>query len=224
MTRPSSPSATPWHFSMRTSKSGATLVELLIFMAVMAAVGISLLPLLFSTTEDRLLQQTAAAVEQTGQQLMQTIGNYVENSEKIVMPAMNQGTGSILHLQTSSGSTNPTVIGIVSGALILVQGTYRQTLSSSQVAINQFIVQNTSASASRQSVLVRFTVSRTIRLQAPRSYTKIFESVFSPFPDVTHVGDDCGCAYPGCVNGNSYAWQTCVSGECETAQMQIRCP
>lgn len=206
------------------SRSGATLVELLIYVAVLAAVGISMLPLLFSTTEDRILQQTAASVEQTGQQLLQSIGYQVEHAEKIILPETSQGTGSILHLQTGSGSANPTIIGILSGALILVQGVQQQTLSSTQVGISYFIVKNTSVSADKQSVLVRFAVSKTIRLQAPRSYTKIFEGVFSPFPDQSHTGDDCNCAFPGCAGPSQFAWQICTSGTCQNATTQMRCP
>ncbi len=204
-------------------RPGTTLIELLLFMAILGIVGISALPLLFSATEDRLLQQTISNVEQNGVQLMQTIGHHVRHAEKIVNPAA-QSTTSILTLQTGSGDTNPTVIGISSGALILIRRTERETISSSQVAVESFTVQNTSASAGRDSVLVRFRLSRTIRLQAPRRYIQTFESVFTTFPDDAISGDDCACAQPGCGSSSLYVWQVCNAGAGQTAQSQLQCP
>ncbi len=204
-------------------RHGSTLIELLLFMAILAAVGVSMLPLLFSATEDRLLQQTVATVEQNGVQLLQTIGYHVRHAEKIVAPLAREN-GSVLTLQTESGGTNPTIIGISSGALILIRGASRQVISSSQVAVESFTVQNTSTTEGRGSVLVRFRLSRTIRLQAPRRYGQSFEGVFTTFPDDALQGDDCQCAQPGCASASLYVWQLCESGTCETAQTQLQCP
>ncbi len=204
-------------------RSGATLVELLLFMAILAAVGIAMFPFLFSATEDRLLQQTVSAVEQTGNQLLQVIGYQIRHAERIVAPALHED-GSILTLQTGSGGTNPTIIGVASGALIMIQRADRQTISSSQVAVESFTVENTSTSASRGSVRVRFRLSRTIRLQAPRKYAQSFEGVFSTFPDDVLNGNACGCAQPGCGSTSLYVWQVCDAGTCQTAQTQLQCP
>ncbi len=192
-------------------------------MAILAVVGVSMLPLLFSATEDRLLQQTVSTVEQNGVQLLQTIGYQVRSAERIIAPA-SRDQGSVLTLQTGSGTTNPTIIGISSGALMLIQGAIRQMISSPQVAVESFAVQNTSTSDSRGSVLVRFRLSRTIRLQAPRRYGQSFEGVFTTFPDDTLQGDDCQCAQPGCASASLYVWQVCASGACQTAQTQLQCP
>lgn len=204
-------------------RRGATLVELILFMAIVAAVGISMLPLLFSATEDRLLQQTVSAVEQNGVQILQTIGYHVRHAERIVAPD-RQEAGTLLTLQTSSGMTNPTIIGLSSGALVLIQRAIRQDISSSQVAVESFWVQNISTSNSRGSLLIRFTLSRTIRLQAPRRYSQTFEGAFAPYPADDPKGDDCHCAVPGCGGASLYVWQVCTSGTCETAQTQLQCP
>lgn len=204
-------------------RSGATLVELLLFMAILAAVGIAMFPLLFSATEDRLLQQTVSAVEQNGVQIMQTIGYHVHHAERVVMPGI-QSSGSLLILQTASGATNPTVVGLSTGSLILVQRTSRQTLSSSQVAIESFTVENTSTSTTRGSIRVRFRLSRTIRLQAPRKYAQSFEGVFTTFPLDEPRGGACGCAQPGCAGPTSVVWQVCESGTCQTVQSEMQCP
>lgn len=207
----------------RYLRPGTTLIELLLFMAILGVVGISALPLLFSATEDRLLQQTISNVEQNGIQLMQTIGYHVRHAERIITPAL-QSTTSVLTLQTGSGDTNPTIIGISSGALILIRRTVRETISSSQVAVESFTVQNTSVSDGHGSVLVRFRLSRTIRLQAPRRYVQTFESVFTTFPDDTIRGDDCACGQPGCATASLYVWPVCDAGTCQTTQTQLQCP
>ena len=205
------------------AKPGATLVELILFMAIVAAVGIAMLPMLFSATEDRLLQQTVSAVEQNGAQILQTIGYHVHHAERIIAPDRQQ-TGTLLTLQTSSGTTNPTIIGLNSGALVLIERAIRQDISSSQVAVESFTVQNTSTSDARGSLLVRFTLSRTIRLQAPRRYYQTFEGAFSLYPADDTKGDKCHCAEPGCATASLYVWQVCSTGACETAQTQLQCP
>ncbi len=204
-------------------RPGTTLIEVLIFMAVLGAVGIAMFPLLFSATEDRLLQQTVATVEQSGVQLLQSIGYQVHHAERIIAPGM-QDSGTILTLQTGSGAANPTIIGLSSGSLVLVQGTVRETLSSPQIAVESFTVKNTSPSSTRGSVLVTLHLSRTIRLQAPRTYEKSFEAAFAVFPADEPHGDDCNCAQPGCGSASQYVWQVCVSGTCQTAQTQLQCP
>ncbi len=203
-------------------RPGTTLVELLIFIAVLALVSAAILPLLFSATEDRLLQQTVSLVEQNGTQLLQNIGYRVHHAERIVDPSL-YGTGSVLAVQTGSGDTNPTIIGVNSGALVMIHRTVLETLSSPQVAVQDFTVRNTSVSASRQSVFISFTVSRAIRLQTPRSYAKTFEAAFTVFPADEPVGDDCGCAVPGCSASGTYVWQVCDVGACLTANSPMEC-
>ena len=207
---------------MGTLRKGMTLVELLIFLAILGVLASTLLPLLFSTTEDRLLQQTASIVEQNGQQILQTLGYHVRHAEKILDPSMGS-TGSVLAVQTGSGTTDPTIFGVSTGVLLLVRSTVKEAVSSTQVAVENFQVYNASPSATRHSVRVRFTLTRTIRLQAPRTYRRRFEAVFTLQPDDIMDGNPCGCAAPGCGVGGVYAWQVCQAGSCFTAQTQMEC-
>lgn len=204
-------------------RQGTTLIELLIFIAILAITAVSMIPLLFTATEDRLLQQTISVVEQNGAQLMQTIAYHVRHAEKIVSPAAGS-SGAVLVIQTASGSTNPIIFGVSTGSLVIVQRTVKQVLSSAQVAVGDFHVVNTSSSATRQNVLISFTISRTIRLQSPRSYSRTFETLLTLFPDDEWHQEACGtCAVPGCAGGN-YVWQVCEAALCLTAQTQLECP
>jgi type II secretory pathway pseudopilin PulG len=204
--------------------SGSTLVELLIFLALICLVIATALPILFSATETRLLQQTISIVEQNGTQILQNTSQRVRHATKIISPAAGQ-TGSVLVLQTSSGSTDPTIIGFSSGGIIIIEHTERAVVSSTQVAVQDFIVRNTSTSASRQSVSIAFGVSRTIRLQQPHSYGRRFEATFNLLPRDVPVTDSCGgCIPPYCMGNNNYTWQVCENAVCYTGQSPLKCP
>jgi hypothetical protein len=90
--------------------------------------------------------------------------------------------------------------------------------------VEDFFVQDTSTSANRGSVLVRFTLSKTIRLQAPRRYGRTFEGVFSIFPADEPKGTLCNCGAPSCIGPTLYLWQVCIAGGCQSAQTQLECP
>jgi type II secretory pathway pseudopilin PulG len=204
-----------------TARHGTTLIELIIFITVLALVATAILPLLFATTEDRMLQQTVSLVEQNGSQILQTIGTQIHNSERVLDPGL-MATGSVLALQSASGAINPIVIGVSSGSLILVRNTIAQTLSSTQVAVEDFVVRNTSLSATRQSVIVSFRVSRAIRLQLPHSYSRVFQAAYTLYPTDKTKGDACHCAMPGCA-ADYYVWNVCDAGACLESRTQMEC-
>lgn len=204
-------------------RPGTTLIELLIFVALIGLVIGIMLPILFASTENRLLQLTIGTVEQNGIQTMQTIALRVRQGERILDPAAGH-TGSVLALQTSSGSTNPTILGILSGSLVVIRYSTKEVVSATDVAIRDFVVKNTSTSASRQSVQITFKVSRTIRLQQPHSYTRTFEGVFNLLPDDIAVGDACNCATPQCPTSGTYQWEVCESNSCYSGSTPLQCP
>ena len=209
--------------ALRTLRPGTTLIELLIFLAVLSVVITAAMPLLYGATENRLLQQTISIVEQNGTQILQNTALHIRQSERILAPAAGQ-TGSVLALQTASGGLNPTIIGVVSGSLVIIQHSTLELVSSPQVAITDLVVRNTSTSASRQSVLITFRVSRTIRLQQPHSYSQRFEEAVTLPPDDVPYVDDCSCVTPYCSGHNVYAWQICESNSCLSASTQMQCP
>lgn len=205
------------------SRQGTTLIELLIFMVILGMVVTITLPLLFSATENRLLQTTISIVEQNGAQILGNVSQRIRAGEKIISPPAGQ-TGSVLVLQTASGSTDPTIIGLNSGALIIIEHLTRDTVSTEQVAVTRFVVRNTSTSALRQSVSVSFTISRTIRLQMPHSYTRSFETTVGLLPTDFVTGNTCGCLAPTCGVSDAYTWEVCESGACNQASTTLECP
>lgn len=208
---------TPFHH-----RPGVTFIELLLFLAIISIVGVLIMPLLFASTENRLLQESIALVEHNGTIILQTFGRNARHAERIIAPAIG-AKSTVVALQTSSGGTNPTIMGINSGAFVVVKGLERTVISSPQVAVQDFRIRNTSTSTDRQSVTVSFTVSRTIRLSAPRQYQQRFEGLFTLYPVDVLQGDACSCATPGCIDSQNYSWQVCVSGSCENAATELVC-
>ena len=207
----------------RWQHRGVSLVELLIFLAILGAVSSLMLPLLFTASQTRYRQQTVAAVEQNGAQALQDILFRVRGAERILSPTAAH-SGSFLVLQTSSGTTNPTVIGLQSGSLILIQHTTQRTLTSPQVGVTDFVVRNTSVSVSKQSLDVSFRLSRATRDPGLDTYTRFFDTAMSLLPNDKPVGGACGCTLPTCPVNNTVNWKVCDSGVCSTSSALMRCP
>lgn len=206
------------------SLPGTTLIELLLFIGLLGIVGAATVPLLYWYTKNRVLQQTISIVEQNGTQILQNIALRTRQAERILVPA--QGVqGMVAAFQTGSGATNPTILGTLSGTIIVIRGTVKEALSSEQVAVQNFRIRNTSMSSVHQSIHVSFTLSKTIRLQQPFSYVQYFEGAFTLLPDTTPEGNPCGCTAPYCKGNNVYEWRVCENdGSCATAETPLICP
>lgn len=202
---------------------GTTLIELLLFLGILSLVASLTLPILFATTENKLLQQTISIVEQNGTQVIQNVTYAVRHAERIVSPPAGQ-TGSYLALQTGSYDTNPTIIGVFSGSVLIIKHALQETLSTEQVGVTDFEVRNTSVSANRPSALVTFRMSRTIRLQQPHSYAQSFETLIGIPPNDVPVGADCGCGAPTCSAADSLTWQVCEDSGCAEVTTDLQCP
>ncbi len=190
------------------------MVELILFITLMAMMSGTILPLLFNSTESRQRQDAIALVEQNGAQILQLLSKEVRHGERILYPPMG-GTGRILAIQTADADTNPTVIGVDSGSLVMVQGRSRRILNSSLVGITHFTVDNTSSGENRNSVAVALGVRRVIRLHQPLTYSADFDAVFNVNPHDEFSGDDCGCITPYCDSSGSgtFVWQVCINGD-----------
>lgn len=201
-------------------RPGATLVELLIFLAIMSMIVGLALPMMFTAAENRLLQQTVSVVEQNGTQALQNAGLKIRNAETIAYPSAGQ-TAAYLVLQTGSGGTNPTIIGTLSGSVVIIQRSVKETITTEQVGIDEFRVRNTSTSTNAQSVALTFLATRTIRLQSPRSYSQRFDATYGLLPDNAQTGF-CNCPPVSC-SSNVITWYVCDIGVCQEASTALDC-
>lgn len=204
-------------------RPGMTLIELLLFLGILSLVSALTIPILFSATENKLLQQTIAIVEQNGTQVVQNATYAVRHAERILSPLPGQ-TGSYLALQTGTYDSNPTIIGVNSGTVLIIKRSLQESVSTEQVGVTHFEVRNTSVSADKPSALLTFTVSRTIRLQQPHSYTQTFETLLSLSPNDAPVGAACGCDPPSCQSADVITWQVCGDPACAEVSTDLECP
>jgi type II secretory pathway pseudopilin PulG len=193
-------------------RSGVTYLETLIFIALFGAIAAVTLPMFFTSAESRIRQQAIAHVEQNGVQVLQTLKRRIQHAERILVPARGQ-TGSLLVLQTGSGATHPTIVLVDTGSIILIERDRAQRISSLQLTVSSFVVRNTSASDTRPSAHISFRASRIIRLVAPQTYERMFESLISLFPDDTPTAGGCTCLPPRCSSGR-WEWYICTVGVC----------
>jgi prepilin-type N-terminal cleavage/methylation domain-containing protein len=200
---------------------GFTLIELLIFLAIFSMVTVVMIPVLYTTIESRMRQQTIELVEDNANQVLQQIERRIRNAERIIAPAMGE-SGSVLVLQMSSGSINPTIIGVQTGALVVIEKDIVRKLTSTQVAVLNFVVRNTSPAASTPSVFSSFQISRTIHLNPPHTYTRFYENAAALHPTDSPTGD-CGCSSASCSD-NVLTWYVCFGGSCSERQDNMVCP
>ncbi len=196
-------------------------MELLIYLAILSIVVSIVIPMLFAAAENRLLQQTVSIVEHNGAQVLQNVTVRIRQGQRIISPAMGQ-TGAYLVLQTGSGGLNPTIIGTATGVVVVIEGAIEEAVSATQVAVDHFVVRNTSVSASRPSVKISFNVIRTIRLQQPHTYTRAFETAVSLFPTDRPYVDACSCSAPTCGT-NMITWEICQNALCYAASNPLKC-
>ena len=128
----------------------------------------------------------------------------------------------MLAIQLASGSLHPTIFAIQTGSLTLIEGNTKRKVTSEFVAVENFSVRNTSESSANQSVYITFTVSRTIRLQQPRTYERVFEVLIMPLSKDLREGNPCGCSVPTCSAGD-LVWHTCNSVCTQLRQENMEC-
>lgn len=209
------------------TRSGVTLVELLIYLGLLGVVGGGIVFLLFSSSEDRIHQEVRASVEQEGVQLLQSLVSRIERAERVLLPP-RLATGSILALQVSGIAEDPTIIVSQSGTLILIQRETKRLLSSPQLTVSELRFRNTSPSSDRPSVALSFLVSRSVPLPGSPPASRRFERTVALFPESSPTGNSCGCAPPSCIGG-WYTWGICDGGSCRRISgsslgVPLQCP
>lgn len=207
------------YFNQR--RPGTSLIELLMFIGIFAmCVGV-LITVLASSNEQRVRQQTIAAVEQEGMQLIQMLAKRVRRAERVILPSAGS-TGSVLVLQVADTAQDPTIIAIQTGAIMAAESSTIRTLSSNKVTVSNFAFKNTSATDDRQSIHISFTVSSDIPLLQDVSYSRTFESLVVLFSDDDLSGNACGCSAPVCSNG-VLTWGVCDGETCNAVDGSLPC-
>lgn len=206
----------------RVHRAGTSLVELLLFLGFFALSSGVVIALLFSSHEQRVRQQAVAEVDQAGIQLLQTLSRRIRRAERVLYPSIGS-TGSVLALQMTQDTENPTLFGVLTGALMVGEGNAQRPLTDSgSLQTLAFQAANTSASADRPSVRITFTLSKIIATPLQPMYVRSFDALVTLFPDDTQDGN-CGCSTPSCSGTGMFTWGYCNSDSCLPSAFTLPC-
>ena len=203
------------------TRPGVTLIELLLFVGILAMSMGAILAFFLLTTESRVRQQVANDVEQNAIQLEQFFENEVRHAERIIDPPLGE-TGSILTLESSDVGANPVIVAVQSGYVLLVRGDAEYVLSPPEVTVSDLQVFNASTSDNRQGVLLTYTVSRILPLAKSGYYRRNVTQGISVLQDDSRTGNPCNCAAPACDDG-LYKWKICSDMLCTETSGSIAC-
>lgn len=204
------------------SRPGVTLVELMLFMTLIAIAAGAMFSFFILTTDARVRQRAHADIEQVGVQLTQQLIYEVRTAERVLLPAKGM-TGSVLVLQTESSDGSPLIFAAESGVLLLVRGTNTHLLSSQGFLITDFEVANTSTNDASPSVAIALTIVRTLPLPQPELLRVPLELGITLSPVDIPLGNTCGCAAPVCTDG-VLSWGACLGESCNLMESsEIHC-
>jgi len=146
-------------FYILNSKSGFTIIELLIFSAIFSIMAISFLSVLVSSVQIQAKQNATAEVTQQSQLLLDSIQYYVQSASLVETPA--DAATTTLKLRMSSSTIDPTYI-YLSGNTVYLQQTDSaapQPLTSDKVSVSNLDFTKRANSPGHDSVSVGFTIA-----------------------------------------------------------------
>lgn len=203
-------------------RSGFTLMEFLIFLAILGILGSTIIGVLISTQDARIRQRSVAELEQQGASILHTMTRRIRRAERIIDPPAQQ-SGSMLLLQMASPSEYPTIFTLNgSGQLFMAQATAIDALLPPTLHVENLHFFNASTTYGR-SLLLSFELVTTIPLLQPKEYRKRFETAVTLYPDDQSEAGGCGsCGTPTCING-VYSWNYCLNDVCTAAPVTLTC-
>lgn len=202
------------------ARSGVTLVELLLFVGILALSTGAIIGFFLLTTDARVRHAVASDVEQSAIQVQGLLENEIRHAERIIDPAQGS-SGAVLTLQVADDDTGPVIISVESGYLLIVRHDAEYLLTPPDVTVSGWRVYNVSASSARQTATVEFTVSKRIPLIKGGTYSRLVRQTFTVFPDDARSGNACSCPSPQCDHG-IYEWGVC-EGSCVRLSGAVLC-
>jgi type II secretory pathway pseudopilin PulG len=200
------------------SRAGITLVETLLFLGILAIMGSVVVGVILSTQTARIRQQSIAALEQRGNQVLQSLTRRIRRAEAVLYPAAG-ATGSIISLQMAINSEHPTIFSSTGGNLLQIEKTDQDFIFSGPVTVTNLVFRNIGGA----SVTVGFDLTATIPLPKPQLYRRHFEGNVTLFPDDQSESGGCGtCPAVTCQN-HQYRWYYCSNDVCTQSSEYVGC-
>ncbi len=159
-------------------KNGFTLIETLIYTAIVSLMVISLVSFALTVGGSRDKARAIAEVQENGRVATEVLGRYIRNATSVTAPAVG-GSGSVLTL-TMTSPQNPVTFSVDGGALVLAQtGSATTTITGNLVSITNFVVTITTSTGARRNVRYNFTSQFAANSDAHNSYSQSFSSAVS---------------------------------------------
>lgn len=138
------------------SKSGFTLVELLLYVSI-ASIMLLITSLFLATLlQSRIKNQTIAEVEQQGLQVMQLMTQTVRNADTINSPGSG-ASAATLSVNTISAGNNPTVFDFASGVIRIKEGAAAVVpLTNSHLTASSLSFSNLSRASTPGTIRIQF--------------------------------------------------------------------
>lgn len=141
-------------------QDGYTLIELLLYVALVGAVLTSVTFFFGVTLDARTKNQSILEVNEQGTAVMDIVTQTIRNSNSITVPTIGT-SGASLTLVVPTGALSPTVFSLSSGAVQIKEGAGALApLTSSKVQVSSLTFENVSRASTPGSVQVSFVVSR----------------------------------------------------------------
>ncbi len=141
-------------------KSGVTLIEIILYMALASFILVSLTMFLGTVLSSRVKNQTIAGVELQGAQVIQQITQTLRNAETILIPAPAASSGT-LSIEGTEPSKNPTVFGLAGNTLTVTEGLNQSiSLTTPDTVMTDLVFQNLSRDGTAGMIRISFTLAR----------------------------------------------------------------
>lgn len=139
--------------------SGFTLVELLLYIALVSFIVLTLSVFFSMILSSRVKNQTIAEIEQQGTQVMQNVIQSIRNAESINSPSQG-ASAAALSLRSLTGSLDPTVFDLSGGAIRIKEGSGSEiNLTSPRVVASGLDFYNLSRDNSPGAIRIAFTLT-----------------------------------------------------------------
>ena len=161
-------------------KKGFTLVEMLLYLAILSIVVLTFSSFMFLSYTSRIKAAVIAEVEQQGNQTMSLITQNIRNASSITSPSPGS-TSNVLTLTEYTGSLSPTTFDQSVGVMRIREGTSAAVnIISNRVTTPSLSFQNLSRSGTPGVVQIKFTLTYINSSgRGEYSYSKTFTSTAS---------------------------------------------
>ncbi len=200
-------------------RPGSSLLETLLFLCIVAIMSTTMIAVFIASQDARVRQQSIAALEQQGAEVLQQITRRIRRSEAVITPLPTK-SGAILALQSGLNSEQPTLFTVSGGNLMMIEKVDKSYVLLPSIKMTGALFTHVTTG----SLVVSFDLSTTFptpKKTAP--YKRHFEGSVTIFPDDQAQTGGCGtCPAPTCTS-HKYRWYYCESGLCALSADSLAC-